>query len=152
MTESTAEVERFLAALTPEPRQRDARQLVELMARVTGESPRLWGSGIVGFGQYHYRYRSGREGDAPGASFSPRRAAISVYLTDGIEAHREQLEQLGPHSTGVGCLYLKTLASIDLAVLEAIVGDSYRALTRATYGLRASEAAKSTEQDARRTS
>jgi hypothetical protein len=114
--------------------------MLELMGRVTGEAPRLWGS-IIGFGQYHYKYKSGREGDAPAAGFSPRKAATSIYLPDGIGRYDEQLKQLGPHATGVGCLYIKDLDKIDIPVLEGIVTESYRNLTADTYGLRAREGA-----------
>ena len=82
----------------PSPtRRRDAVTLMELMARVTGEPPRMWGKSIIGFGEYHYKYESGREGDAPAAGFSPRKAAITIYLPDGIGAYAERLDKLGPH-------------------------------------------------------
>jgi Domain of unknown function (DU1801) len=129
-------VQAHLDGVTPEKRRRDAQTLLDLMTRVTRESPRLWGS-IVGFGQYHYKYESGREGDAPAAGFAPRKAATVIYLSDGIARYEEQLKQLGPHTAGVGCLYIKDLDEIDSSVLEAIVGESYRTLTTGTYGLRA---------------
>jgi hypothetical protein len=119
-------VRSFLDGVTPEKRRRDAETMLALMGRITGESPRLWGS-IVGFGDYHYRYASGREGDTAAVSFSPRKAATTVYLVDGVDRYQTQLQRLGPHRTGVGCLYLKDLAEIDLDVLEEIVTESYRA-------------------------
>jgi hypothetical protein len=128
----------YLDGVTPEKRRRDAEKLLELLARVTGEPPQLWGS-IIGFGQYHYKYESGREGDVAAASFAPRKAATTIYLVDGIGRYEQQLERLGPHTTGVGCLYVKDLDKIDLSVLEDIVGESYRNLTRDTYTLRARE-------------
>lgn len=131
-------VQTHLDGVTPEKRRRDAAKLLELMTRVTGESPQLWGS-IVGFGQYHYKYQSGREGDAPAAGFAPRKAATTIYLLDGIGRYDQQLKELGPHATGVGCLYVSDLDKIDLSVLEAIVAESYRTLTRETYGFRARE-------------
>jgi hypothetical protein len=131
-------VQTHLDGVTPEKRRRDAEKLLEVMTRVTGESPQLWGS-IVGFGQYHYKYQSGREGDAPAAAFAPRKAATTIYVPDGIGRYDQQLEQLGPHTTGVGCVYVKDLEKIDLSVLEAIVAESYRTLTSGTYGLRARE-------------
>jgi hypothetical protein len=124
----------------PSPtRRRDAETLVELMGRITGEPPRMWGKSIIGFGEYHYKYESGREGDAPAAGFSPRKAATTIYLPDGIGAYAERLDKLGPHTTGVGCLYLKDLAAVDLGLLERIVDESYRSLTSGTYGHRARE-------------
>lgn len=118
----------FLNAITPKVRQRDARSMVELMRRITAEQPQLWGS-IIGFGAYHYRYASGREGDAPAAGFAARRQATTIYLPDGVEAHAEALDRLGPHSTGVGCLYIPHLDQVDLAVLEEIIAGSYRRVT-----------------------
>jgi hypothetical protein len=120
-------------------RRRDAETLLELMGRVTGESARMWGSSIVGFGQYHYHYQSGRQGDGPAASFSPRKAATTIYLPDGVGAYVEELDRLGPHTTGVGCLYLKDLAQVDLGVLEKIVSESYQTVTAGTYTNRAAD-------------
>jgi hypothetical protein len=129
-------VSEFLARVTPAGRRRDAEALLRLYGRATGLEPQLWGT-IIGFGQYHYRYASGREGDGPAASFAPRKTATSIYLADGIGAHATLLPQLGPCTTGQGCLYLKDLSLIDLGVLEQIVGASYTKLTAGTYTLRA---------------
>lgn len=130
------EVATHLEQVTPAKRRRDAETLLELMRRVTDTEPRLYGS-IVGFGTYHYRYESGREGDAPAASFAPRKAATVVYLPDGIGAHTDALPELGPHDTGVGCLYLKDLEAVDLDVLERIIARSWATVTADTYGTRA---------------
>ena len=102
---------------------------------------------MVGFGQYHYKYASGREGDAAAAGFAPRKAATTIYLPDGVGRYDQQLRQLGPHTTGVGCLYIKDLEKIDLSVLEAIVAESYRTLTSDTYSLRAREGAPASQDD-----
>jgi hypothetical protein len=126
-------VQAHINGVTPEKLRRDAKTLLELMSRVTGESPRLWGS-VIGFGQYHYKYASGREGDAAAAGFAPRKAATTIYLMDGIARYEQQLKQLGPHTTGVGCLYIKDLDKIDLSILEGIIAESYRTLTAGTYG------------------
>jgi Domain of unknown function (DU1801) len=131
-------VRAYLDGVTPAKRRRDAEKLLELMSRVTGESPQLWGS-IIGFGQYHYKYESGREGDVAAAGFAPRKAATTIYMADGIGRYAEQLKQLGPHTTGVGCLYIKDLDKVDLSVLQDIVAESYRNLTKDTYKLRARE-------------
>ena len=128
----------FLDRVTPAKRARDARRLLELMREVTGEEPALQGT-IIGFGQYHYRYQSGREGDAPAAAFAPRKQATTVYLSDGIGSHENELARLGPHTAGVGCIYLKDLDDIDLDILKNIVRHSYQNLTRDIYGLRARE-------------
>jgi hypothetical protein len=132
-------VRAYIAGITSATRRRDAETLLSLIQRVTGEHPRMWGSSIVGFGQYHYRYESGREGDGPAASFSARKPAISLYLTDGIGRHAGSLSKLGRHSTGVGCLYIKDLSDVDLRVLEEIVRESYETLTAGTYRHRARE-------------
>lgn len=132
-------VRAFLDRVEHPVRRRDADTMLELMSRATGQPARMWGASIIGFGTYHYRYASGREGDAPAAGFSPRKAATTIYLADGIGAHPDLLERLGPHTTGVGCLYVKDLAEVDLAVLEHLVADSYTAVTSDTYGLRARE-------------
>ena len=125
MSDVDESVRSFLDGVTPEKRRRDAETLVAMMGRVTGESPRMWGT-ILGFGDYHYKYASGREGDTAAVGFSPRKAATTVYLVDGVDRYQELLQRLGPHTTGVGCLYLKDLERVDLAVLEQIVGESYR--------------------------
>ncbi len=140
-------VRNYLDRVTPEKRRRDAETLLTIMSRATGESPRLSGT-MIGFGQYHYKYASGREGDAAAAGFAPRKAATTIYLMDGVERHKEQLERLGPHSTGVGCVYVKDLDEIDLSVLESIVVESYRNLTTDTYGMRAREGGGPAHEDA----
>lgn len=128
----------LVSAVEHPVRRRDAETLLGLMSRVTGHPPHRDGS-IVGFGRYHYEYASGRSGDAVAAGFAPRKAHTVVYLMDGIDAHRAELERLGPHRHGVGCLYLKDLEQVDLAVLERIVTDAYATLTAGTYGSRARE-------------
>lgn len=136
MTAIPADVAALIDASTPAVRRRDAGTLLSMMSRITGQAPQRWGT-IVGFGSYHYRYPSGREGDAPAAGFAPRKAAMSIYLSDGVESHADELARLGPHTHGVGCLYVKDLAALDLDVLESIVAASYARLTAGIYGLRA---------------
>jgi hypothetical protein len=131
----------YVAAVAHPVRRRDAEALLELMTRATGQEPRMFGASIVGFGEYHYHYASGHEGDAPAAGFSPRRAATTVYLADGVEAHAQALGRLGPHTTGVGCLYLEDLDAVDLGVLEEVVQRSYSTVTAGTSGRRAADGA-----------
>jgi hypothetical protein len=138
---TTQALARFLAAVTPAKRRRDAHTMLALMERVTGVEPVLWGTAI-GFGSYHYRYDSGREGDAAAAAFAPRKAATVVYLMDGVGAHERDLARLGPHTTGVGCLYLKDVSAVDLDVLAEIVGGAYRTLTAGVYTKRARDGGK----------
>ena len=105
-----------------DPRQRsDAKELVELMQRASGEKPRLWGPSIVGFGSYHYKYESGREGDMPLISFSPRKAAMVLYSMLADAEAKTVLAKLGKHTTGKGCLYIKKLADVDKRVLETLI-------------------------------
>lgn len=132
-------VETYLNAISSPVRRRDADTMIELMRRATGQEPRVWPGSIVGFGEYHYRYDSGREGHASAAGFAARKAATTIYLVDGIGAHADLLDELGPHSTGVGCVYVKDLSKVNLDVLETIVARSYTALTAATYTKRARE-------------
>jgi len=115
-------------------RRRDAATMLELLGRVTGEEPRMWGPSIVGFGRYHYRYASGRQGDMAAAGFSPRAGATTVYLADGFEAHNELLDRLGPHTTGASCLYLKDLEQVDLDVLEELLAASYAVVSAEGFG------------------
>ena len=122
-----ADVAAFLAGVGNEERRADAHTLIALMTEVTGEPPVLWGPSMVGFGSYHYRYASGREGDAPLACFSPRKQQLVVYLVDGFEdRYRRLLAELGPHKTGKACLYLKRLSDVDLDVLRTLVERSAR--------------------------
>ena len=107
------------------PREDDSRALVAMMERVTGEPAKLFGSSIVGFGSYHYKYESGHEGDTCIVGFAPRKAALTLYLLPGFEGElRPLLDKLGKHKTGKGCLYVKRLADVDQAVLERIVRKS----------------------------
>jgi Domain of unknown function (DU1801) len=128
-TPTAADVEAFLARVPSDTRRDDARALCALLGDVTGEPPVLWGTSIVGFGSYHYRYDSGREGDWPLAGFSPRKAHLVVYLTGGFaDRHHRLLAKLGPHKAGKGCLYIKRLADVDLGVLRDLVERSLRVL------------------------
>jgi len=124
MKRTGGDVDEFVAAVRPAKRQRDAVAMIELMRGITGREPELWGT-IIGFGSCHYRSASGTEGDAPIAAFAPRRESTTVY-TLRTAAHGERLEKLGPHDTGVSCLYLKDLEQVDAAVLREIVAEDYR--------------------------
>jgi len=118
----------FVDALTDQTRRADAKALVKLMRSATGETPKMWGSSIIGFGNCHYRYESGREGDMPLIGFSPRKAANVLYNTIGCSASKALLGKLGKHTTGKGCLYIKKLADVDREVLEAMVVESIAAM------------------------
>lgn len=120
-------VESFLAQVDPAKRA-DCATLIALMRRVTGEPPKMWGPSIVGFGRYHYKYESGHEGDSCLCGFSPRKAAFSIYATCDLRTVAAELAKLGKHKAAVGCLYVKRLADIDLAVLERIVVEGVRSV------------------------
>ncbi|GAB3606732.1 hypothetical protein GCM10027413_21410 [Conyzicola nivalis] len=134
MIPNDGDVRAFIDQIEGPVRKRDAETLLHLMGRITGEPPRMWGPTIVGFGAYHYRYASGREGDASAAGFSPRKAATTVYLADGTAAHEQELQGLGEHTTGAVCLYIKDLQRVDLAVLESIIAKSYAAASASGFG------------------
>lgn len=117
------DVDAFLDAIADPARRDDCRALVDLHRQITSEEPVLWGS-IVGFGTYHYHYASGREGDWPVAGFASRKRDLTVYVMAGLDRYPAQLAKLGPHKTGVSCLYVKRLADLDRTVLEEILRDS----------------------------
>jgi hypothetical protein len=122
MEPTGADVGAFLEAIPNATRRADARALCVLLTEVTGEPPVLWGPSVVGFGAYHYRYKSGREGDAPLAGFASRRDRLVIYLVGGFaDRHERLLQRLGTHTTGKGCVYVKRLADIDAAVLRQLV-------------------------------
>lgn len=128
----------FLASVEPARRRRDAETLLALMQRVTGQQPRMFGPSIIGFGEYSYRYPSGHSGHAPAAGFAPRKSASVIYLPDGLDRYAQELQALGPHRTGVGCLYLTNLDRTALDVLEQIISTSYETVTSREFGRRAS--------------
>jgi len=118
----------FIDAITDPARRADAKALVKIMQEAAGEKPKMWGPAIIGFGSYHYRYDSGREGDMPLIGFSPRKTATVLYNTIGSSESRNLLAKLGKHTTGKGCLYIKKLADVDQQVLEAMIVKSLAAL------------------------
>ena len=111
----------FVDTLADPVRRSDTKALIRLMQKASGEKPRMWGPSIVGFGSYHYKYESGREGDMPVIAFSPRKAATVLYGLIGFGEATALLAKLGKHSTGKGCLYIKKLADVDQPTLEALI-------------------------------
>ncbi len=120
------DVESFLATVADDRRRRECRAVMALMREVTGEEPRMWGPSMIGFGSYHYRYESGREGDWFLTGVSPRKGALTVYIMAGFERYEALTARLGPHSTGRSCLYIKRLDDIDQDVLRELVDRSVR--------------------------
>ena len=127
MRRTGASVAEFLAQVPDERRRADARRLSALMEDITGEPPVMWGTSIIGFGSYHYRYASGRAGDSALASFSPRSQHLAIYLVgEFTDRHQSALARLGPHKTGKGCLYVKRLDDVDTGALRELIDRSVR--------------------------
>jgi hypothetical protein len=127
-TRNQASVAEFLDAVADPRRRADAQAVCALMTDVTGAEPTMWGPSIVGFGAYHYRYATGREGDWPAVGFSPRKQALTMYLSAGFDGYDDLLARLGPHSVGKSCLYVKRLSDVDLDVLRDLVAGGFRQL------------------------
>jgi hypothetical protein len=121
---TTESVSAFLAGIADPQRRAEAKAVAALMRKATGIAPAMWGPSIVGFGEKTYEGSAGRTVDWFPVGFSPRKAAITVYLLSGLSRHAARLKQLGPHSTGKGCLYLPKFAEVDLKVLARMVSDS----------------------------
>jgi hypothetical protein len=116
-----ASVEKYLSAIAEEGRRKDCTALAKLMTSATKEKPKMWGTSIVGFGSYHYKYESGREGDSCLSGFSSRKGDIALYLVAEFPGRDGFLAKLGKHKVGGGCLYIGKLSDVDLKVLEKIV-------------------------------
>lgn len=117
----------FIENVEPPQRKADAERLVAIFEEETGHQPVMWGPSIIGFDSYHYVYESGREGDAPAAGFSPRKAQMVVYLIGGYEeVYPDLLDRLGPYKNGKSCLYFKKLDDLDEQVLRTMIRDSYQ--------------------------
>lgn len=123
MKPTGTDVAGLIARSSPAIRRRDAETLTALMQEISGREPETWGT-IIGFGRCEYRYPTGRTGQMGLLSFAPRKAATTIYLVDGVDAHSDELAMLGPHTTGAGCLYVKDLGQIDLPVLRSILARS----------------------------
>lgn len=119
------DVEAFISGIQDERRREDSKALVALMERATGEEPAMWGPSIIGFGDLHYKYESGREGDWFRVGFSPRKQSLTLYVTDYIQEDDPLLAQLGKYTTGKACIYVKRLDDVDHEVLEKLVKRSY---------------------------
>ncbi len=118
-------VKDYVTSLDDEQTVKDCRVLIEMMHRISGHEPKLWNVGTIGFDTYHYKYDSGREGDAATISFYPRKGKITIYLMDGTVRYSELLARLGKHTTSRVCLYIKRLSDIEPPILEQIVQQSY---------------------------
>ncbi|MFH6999522.1 DUF1801 domain-containing protein [Flavobacterium sp. FlaQc-57] len=129
-TETESSVVDFINTVEDEAKRNDSFELIKIMQKVTGSDAIMWGPSIIGFGSYHYKYASGHEGDAPLAGFSPRKAAISLYVSLPTEKREELLLKLGKHRAAKGCIYIKKLADIDIEVLKKMVSLSVENLNK----------------------
>ena len=127
-----ASVKKFLGAVKDEKRRDDCFQVLEIMKKITKEEPIMWGPSIVGFGSYHYKYESGREGDMCITGFSPRKQNLTFYILSGFKRYSELMKKLGKHKTGSSCLYINKLEDVDLKVLKQLISDSVKYMKK-TY-------------------
>jgi len=124
------DVEAFLNNVPDEKKRRDSFTILELMKKVTGKEPAMWGDSIIGFGSYHYKYASGREGDWFLTGFSPRKQNLTLYIMAGFDEYERLLGKLGKHSIGKSCLYIKKIDDIDVDVLKELVKRSVEHMER----------------------
>jgi hypothetical protein len=124
-TVNDASVEDFLNKVENDQKRKDSFEILEMMQQVTKQEPKMWGSAIIGFGSYHYKYESGREGDMPQLAFSPRKQNITLYIGVGDDSDNPLLKKLGKYTTGKVCLYIKKLADVDRNVLHELIADSF---------------------------
>ena len=123
--QTEASVEDFLNLIENDQKREDCFEIVKMMKQVTKKEPKMWGPSIIGFGSYHYKYESGREGDSPQIGFSPRKQNITLYILSGSDHENPLLQKLGKHSTSKVCLYIKRLADVDKKVLQELIKESF---------------------------
>ena len=124
-------VRKFLESVDNEKRRADCFTVLEIMKQITGEEPKMWGPSIVGFGSYHFKYASGREGDWPLAGFSPRKQALTLYIMAGFSKYADLMAKLGKHTTGSSCLYIKSLDDVHLPTLKRLIRESVKYVEKA---------------------
>ena len=127
--ETSGSVEDFLNSITDQQKQHDARKIVAMMQKISGVKPKMWGTSIVGFGNYHYKYESGREGDSMKIGFSPRAQNLTLYIVPGFNRYGDLMQQLGKYKTGKSCLYIKKLDDVEWKVLEELSKLSFQYMT-----------------------
>lgn len=131
--ENALSVEDFINSVTDEVKRKDCFSLIELLKKQTGFEPKMWGPSIIGFGGYHYKYESGREGDSPNIAFSPRASSIAIYLSGSFEDREILLEKFGKHKTEKGCVHIKKLADIDSEILGKMIANQIKHINK-LYG------------------
>ena len=124
--ETALSVTTYLSSIEPEQKRKDAKTIAAIMRKASGERAKMWGAAIVGYGRYHYKYDSGREGDFMRVGFSARKQNISVYVVPGFTGFASLLKKLGKHKVGSSCLYINKLADIDVDVLTQIIDKSLK--------------------------
>ena len=127
---TTASVKKFIDSIEDEKKRKDSRSILTMMRQITGERPKMWGASIVGFGTYHYKYATGREGDWPVTGFSPRKQALTLYIMSGFTKDDALLKKLGKYKTGKACLYIKRLEDVDETILRKLIARSIRKKAR----------------------
>lgn len=125
-TVNDASVEEFLSKVEEEQKRQDCLEILEMMRQAAKEEPKMWGPAIIGFGSYHYKYESGREGDMPQIGFSPRKQNLTLYIGVGDDSDNPLLKKLGKYKTSKACLYIKKLADVDKDVLKELIAEAYR--------------------------
>ena len=123
---SKLSVTKFLNSVEDEQKRNDGKRILELFKQVTKEKPKMWGDSMVGFGSYHYKYESGREGDWFITGFSPRKQNLTLYIMPGFEKYESLMKKLGKHKTGKGCLYIKKLEDVDVKILTNLIKQSFQ--------------------------
>lgn len=133
-TQKTAQdVREYLRTVENEQRRKDSLLVLKMMEELTGMKPKMWGNSIIGFGDYHYKYESGREGDFFKVGFSPRKTSLTLYIMPGFERYPELMERLGKYKTGKSCLYVKKLSDVNEDVLKELIVESISYMTE-KYG------------------
>lgn len=123
-------VKKFLQNVENKKKREDSFKLLEIMQDITGQEPVMWGTSMIGFDQYHYKYASGREGDMFMVGFSPRKRNLTIYIMPGYQDFSELLKDLGPHQLGKSCLYIKRLSDIHLPTLKKIIKKGYKTMKK----------------------
>jgi len=127
---NNASVEKFLQSVSDEQKRKDCFTILDLMKKVTKADPKMWGTSIVGFGKYHYKSESGREGDWFLTGFSPRKQNLTLYILSGFSKYDELMKKLGKYKTGGSCLYIKSLEDVDKKVLRELITESFKYMTK----------------------
>jgi len=122
--QNDASVNNFLESIEDEQKRKDSFKIIDMMKKVTKAEPKMWGSSIIGFGSYHYKYKSGREGDWMKTGFSPRKQNLTIYAMCDVKKFNELLQKLGKHKTGKGCLYIKKFDDVNQDVLKELITET----------------------------